>query len=171
LRLFDQRVGSASLARKDNGGSNLEENHMDNNAAPQSVISNEIEIIGTIKGSGSVRIDGKLEGELHCTGDAVIGKSAQIKGNIVVTSATIEGAVNGNITAKDRIEMKSTARVTGDIRAKRLSVEDGVTFIGRSEVNSSSSPISGVAPVPTAATEPEAERTEAAASVRSFARR
>ena len=144
---------------------------MDHNAAPQSVISNEIEIIGTIKGSGSVRIDGKLEGELHCTGDAVIGKSAQIKGNIVVTSATIEGAVNGNITAKDRIEMKSTARVTGDIRAKRLSVEDGVTFIGLSEVNSSSSPISGVTPVPTAATEPEAERTEAAATVRSFARR
>jgi cytoskeletal protein CcmA (bactofilin family) len=141
------------------------------NASPQSVISNEIEIIGTIKGSGSVRIDGKLEGELHCNGDAVIGQTAQIKGNIVVNSATVEGAVNGNITAKDRIEMKSSARVTGDIRAKRLSVEDGVTFIGRSEVNSSSSPISGVAPVPTASTEPETERTEAAASVRSFARR
>ncbi len=145
---------------------------MDSNETPQSVISNEIEIIGTIKGSGTVRIDGKLEGELHCSGDAVIGKSAQIKGNIVVTSAIIEGAVNGNITAKDRIEMKSTARVTGDIRAKRLSVEDGVTFIGRSEVNSSSSPLSAAGPVKTEATESaDDERTEAAATVRSFARR
>jgi cytoskeletal protein CcmA (bactofilin family) len=155
-----------------NQGSNLEEN-MDNNESPQSVISNDVEIIGTIKGTGSVRIDGKLEGELHCSGDAIIGKSAQIKGNIVVTSATIEGAVNGNITAKDRIEMKSTARVTGDIRAKRLSVEDGVTFIGRSEVNSSGgSPISGVAPVASEKTEStDDERTEAAATVRSFARR
>jgi cytoskeletal protein CcmA (bactofilin family) len=80
--------------------------------------------------------------------------------------------VNGNITAKDRIEMKSTARVTGDIRAKRLSVEDGVTFIGRSEVNSSSSPLSAAGPVKTEATEStDDERTEAAATVRSFARR
>ena len=145
---------------------------MDNKEAPQSVISNDIEIIGTIKGTGSVRIDGKLEGELHCGGDAVVGKSAQIKGNIVVNSASIEGAVNGNITAKDRIEMKSSARVTGDIRAKRLSVEDGVTFIGRSEVNSSGSPISGVAPVVSeAAKSTDDERAEAAATVRSFARR
>jgi cytoskeletal protein CcmA (bactofilin family) len=145
---------------------------MDNNATPQSIISNDIEITGTIKGSGSVRIDGKLEGELHCGGDAVIGKSAQIKGNLVVNSVSIEGSVQGNVTANDRIEMKSSARVTGDIRAKRLSVEDGVTFIGRSEVNPSGSPLSAAAPVMSEAAEPaEDERAEAAATVRSFARR
>ncbi|HTS18443.1 MAG TPA: polymer-forming cytoskeletal protein [Verrucomicrobiae bacterium] len=144
---------------------------MDNNAVPQSVISSEVEITGTIKGTGSLRIDGKLEGELHCAGDAVIGQSAQIKGNIVVSSATIEGTIQGNITAKDRIEMKSTARVTGDIRAKRLSVEDGVTFVGRSEVNPSGSPISGVAPVVSAAAETSENDRAEAATVRSFARR
>ena len=144
---------------------------MDNDATPQSVISNDIEITGTIKGSGSVRIDGKLEGELHCTGDAVVGKSAQIKGNIVVTSATVEGAVQGNITANDRIEMKSSARVTGDICAKRLSVEDGVTFIGRSEVNPSGSPLSGVAPVMSETTESADNEHADAATARSFGRR
>jgi len=142
---------------------------MDNNTVPQSVISKDVEITGTIKSSGSIRVDGKLDGELHSTGDAVIGSSAQIKGNIVVNSAVIEGGVQGNITAKDRIEMKSTARVTGDIRAKRLSVEDGVTFIGRSEVNPSGSPISGVAPV-IDTTEADSDRADAA-TVRSFARR
>src|ERR1043166_5492897 len=111
------------------------------NNQSQSVISNEVEITGTIRSSGSLQLDGKLEGELHCGGDAVIGKSANIKGNLVVNSATVEGTIHGNITAKDRIEMKSSARVTGDIRAKRLSVEDGVTFIGRSEVNPSGAPI------------------------------
>jgi cytoskeletal protein CcmA (bactofilin family) len=145
---------------------------MDNDTTPQSVISSEVEITGTIKSSGSIRIDGKLEGELHCTGDAVIGKSAQIKGNMVVSSATIEGAVQGNVSAKDRIEMKSSARVTGDIRAKRLSVEDGVTFIGRSEVNPSGSPLSGVTPAVNAAAETAADDEHAnAATVRSFARR
>jgi cytoskeletal protein CcmA (bactofilin family) len=144
---------------------------MDSNATPQSVISSEVEITGTIKSSGSIRIDGKLEGELHCTGDAVVGKSAQIKGNIMVTSATIEGAIQGNITAKDRIEMKSSARVTGDIRAKRLSVEDGVTFVGRSEVNPSGTPVSGVAPVVAAVAEAEESDRAEAATTRSFARR
>ena len=144
---------------------------MDNNTPPQSVISSEVEITGTIKSSGSIRVDGKLDGELHCTGDAIVGKSAQIKGNLVVTSATIEGAVQGNVTAKDRIEMKSSARVTGDIRAKRLSVEDGVTFIGRSEVNPSGSPLSAAAPVTSESTESAGDEHAEAATVRSFARR
>ena len=50
---------------------------------------------------------------------------------------TIMGHVTGNVTARDRIELKSTTRLNGDIRAKRLTVEDGVTFIGKSEVNPS----------------------------------
>ena len=137
------------------------------NSAPQSVIAADVEITGTIKSTGSMRIDGKLEGELSCTGDAIVGKSATIKGNLNVSSATIEGTISGNVTAKDRIEMKSSARVTGDIRAKRLSVEDGVTFIGRSEVNPSgtASPIAG-----TPVTDDGEDKPEAA-SVRQFARR
>jgi cytoskeletal protein CcmA (bactofilin family) len=53
---------------------------------------------------------------------------------------SIEGKINGNILAKDKIEMKATATVNGDIKAKRLSVEDGVTFVGRSEVNPNAAP-------------------------------
>jgi cytoskeletal protein CcmA (bactofilin family) len=145
---------------------------MDNNNSVQSVIASEVEITGTIHSSGSVRIDGKLDGELHCTGDAVIGKTAVIKGNIAVNGVVVEGTVNGNIVAKDRIEMKSTARVTGDIKSKRLSVEDGVTFVGRSEVNPSSSPIAAQAPVvaAVAATEDKDEKADAA-TTRQFARR
>jgi cytoskeletal protein CcmA (bactofilin family) len=146
---------------------------MENNTSPQSTIASEVEIKGTIKSAGSVRIDGKLDGELHCSGDAIIGQSATIKGNINVNSVSVEGTLQGNIIAKDRIEMKSSARVTGDIRAKRLSVEDGVTFVGRSEVNPSGSPISA-APTMEAAeagAESAEEEKEGAAALRSFARR
>jgi cytoskeletal protein CcmA (bactofilin family) len=95
-------------------------------------------------------VDGKLDGDLTCSGDATIGKSSTIKGNLTVNSIVVEGAINGNITAKDRIELKSTARVTGDIRAKRLSVEDGVTFVGKSEVNPSGSPVAQLPATPKA---------------------
>lgn len=108
-----------------------------NGEAAQSIITSEVEIKGTIKSAGSLHLDGKLEGDLICEGDASIGKSASIKGSIVATSVTIEGTINGSITAKDKISMKATANIHGDIKSKRLSVDDGVTFIGKSDVNPS----------------------------------
>lgn len=116
---------------------------MDNDESSLSVITSEVEIKGTIKSAGSVRIDGKLEGDLVCTGDAIIGNGASIKGTISANSVVIEGLINGTITARDKIEMKATAQVNGDIKSKRLSVEDGVTFIGRSEVNPTGNPVAG----------------------------
>ena len=110
---------------------------MESNNTPETVISSDAEIVGTMKTSGSVQFDGKLEGDLQCGGSTAIGKTATIKGNLEVDSISIAGSIVGNVTANDRIEMLSTARVNGDIKAKRLTVEDGVTFIGRSEVNPS----------------------------------
>jgi len=114
---------------------------MDNTTA-QSVIDAQVEITGTVKSAGSIKIDGKLKGDLQCEGDATIGKSAVITGNLTVNSVAVAGAVTGNIVAKDRIQMQSSARVMGDIKAKRLHVEDGVTFVGKSEVNPSGGPVS-----------------------------
>ncbi len=106
-------------------------------AETPSILAQDAEVQGTIRTAGNLRIDGKVEGEIHCGGDLVVGKTAVIQGNMEVNSISIAGALTGNVTARDRIEMKSTARVNGDIKAKRLAVEDGVTFIGRSEVNPS----------------------------------
>ena len=140
---------------------------MENSATPQSVIAADVEITGTVKSAGSLRIDGKLDGELNCTGDTIVGKTATVKGNLNVNSAIIEGTINGNVTAKDRIEMKSSARMTGDIKSKRLSVEDGVTFIGRSEVN----PSGAASPIAATPVVEAGEDKSDAATVRQFARR
>jgi|YNPNPStandDraft_1061719.scaffolds.fasta_scaffold81022_2 cytoskeletal protein CcmA (bactofilin family) len=101
----------------------------------QTVIAADVEIVGTVKSKGTVRVDGKLDGELHCDKDAVVGKTASVKGNIHATSVVVEGTVTGNLVARERVELKATARLTGDLKAKRLVVEDGVVFVGRSEVN------------------------------------
>lgn len=108
---------------------------------PKSILSAELEVIGTIKTSGSVQIDGRVEGEVISQGDVILGKSGSVKGNLNVNSISVSGTIQGNITAKDRIELKSTARLMGDIKAKRLAVEDGVTFVGKSEVNPTGQPI------------------------------
>lgn len=101
----------------------------------KTIIGSDINVTGTIVCESDIQFDGKLEGDLSCSGKAAIGKSAVIKGNATVDSISVMGELSGNIVAKDRIELKATARVNGDIKAKRLTVEDGVTFVGRSEVN------------------------------------
>ncbi len=113
----------------------------DSNNESRSVISSEVEIIGTVKTSGSIQIEGRVEGEILSEGDVFLGKSGSVKGNLHVNSVSVAGTIQGNIEAKDRIVLKSTARLLGDIKAKRLAVEDGVTFVGKSEVNPTGQPI------------------------------
>ncbi|MBM4148863.1 MAG: polymer-forming cytoskeletal protein [Lentisphaerae bacterium] len=112
---------------------------MENNSqqTARTVIGQDVEVVGSIKCGGAIQIDGKLNGDLTCTGNATIGAGAVIKGNISVNGISVLGTVTGNISAKDKIELKASANVNGDIRAKRMSVEDGVTFVGKSEVNPS----------------------------------
>ena len=121
----------------------------------KTIIASEVEITGTVKSAGGLRIDGKLEGELICKGDAVVGKTATIKGNLSVNSVVVEGNVQGNIAAQDKIDMKASARVQGDIKSKRLSVEDGVTFVGKSEVNPSGQVVAPSAQPAAAPAEPQ----------------
>jgi len=119
------------------------------NETAKTVIAEDIEITGSIKSNKNIQFDGKLNGDMICNGAAVIGQTASIKGNITVDSVTVLGQINGNLTAKDRIELKSAARINGDIKAKRLTVEDGVTFIGKSEVNPGASQPTSPASTPT----------------------
>lgn len=135
---------------------------MEADKTAKTMIAEDVEITGNVKSATHIQFDGKLNGDLNCAGVATLGKTAAIKGNVNADSVTIAGNVVGNVVAKDRIEMKSTAKVQGDIRAKRLTVEDGVTFVGKSEVNptglgeggvasqSSSAPSAGASPSPSA---------------------
>ena len=105
------------------------------NAASKNVLGSDVEIKGNIKFNGELTFDGKLEGEVHTDGALNLGDSAVINGNINAQSVVVRGKVNGNITAKEKIEIKAKAELFGDIRAAKLSVEEGVTFVGKTEVN------------------------------------
>ena len=61
---------------------------------------------------------------------AILGKSGQIKGDLIVGNAIVGGVVEGSVMADGRLELQSGARVEGDIKAKKLVVEEGVFFQG-----------------------------------------
>jgi cytoskeletal protein CcmA (bactofilin family) len=100
------------------------------------ILSSDVEIKGSIKFQKELLIDGKVEGEIHSDGVLTIGENADIRGEIKTKSITVFGKVHGNITVGERCELKSRCTLQGDLKAARLVIEEGATFIGKSEVSS-----------------------------------
>jgi cytoskeletal protein CcmA (bactofilin family) len=103
------------------------------------VLSSDVEIKGSIKFQKELLIDGKVEGEINSDGVLTIGENADIRGEIKTKSITVYGKVQGNITVGERCELKARCTLQGDLKAARLVIEEGATFIGKSEVTSGTS--------------------------------
>ena len=89
---------------------------------------------GDISSNGDLRIDGSIEGHLVSTSRIVIGAKASVVGNIHAANAIIEGKVTGNVEVSDVLSLKSTALIEGDIVMKKLVVETGAVFNGKSSM-------------------------------------
>jgi cytoskeletal protein CcmA (bactofilin family) len=101
----------------------------------KNVLTSDVEIKGNLKFSGELTFEGKLDGEIHTDGTLNLGDSAVVNGNINAQSVIVRGKINGNIIAKEKIDIKAKTELFGDIRASRLAIEEGVTFVGKTEVN------------------------------------
>src|SRR2546428_13075568 len=112
---------------------------MDMNMIPNNPSKNglnsDVELKGNLKFASELTLEGKLEGEVSGDGILHLGETGVVKGNLNVGSIVVRGKINGNVFAKDKIEIKSKAEVFGDIRAARLVIEEGVTFVGKTEIN------------------------------------
>ena len=118
---------------------------MNTTGSAKNVLNSDVEIKGNLKFAGELTFEGKLEGEINSEGTLNLGDSAILNGNINASTVIVRGKVNGNIIAKDKIEIKTKAEVFGDIRSAKLVIEEGVTFVGKTEVNPNK-----VAPSPSA---------------------
>ena len=87
-------------------------------------------IEGKIISVGSIRIDGKINGEITASESLTLGTSGEIEGSVEAKNIIIGGKVRGGIQAADRIVFESKAIVKGDIRAKRLVIDEGAMFDG-----------------------------------------
>ena len=104
------------------------------------ILSSDVEIKGSIKFQKELLIDGKVEGDINSDGILTVGENAEIRGEIKTKSITVYGKVHGNITVAERCELKSKCILQGDLKAARLTIEEGATFIGKSEVTTGALP-------------------------------
>jgi cytoskeletal protein CcmA (bactofilin family) len=100
-------------------------------ASDQATIGKSLVIKGEVTGSESLYIDGRVEGSINLSGNRVtIGRNGVVSANISAREIVVLGKVRGNLTASDRVDIRSDGSLTGDVVAARISIEDGAFFKG-----------------------------------------
>lgn len=99
------------------------------------IIGQGTRITGDLISNGDFRVDGAIEGQVKVGQRLVIGGSGKILGNIEADTATVAGHIKGNITVKQVLELKPSARIDGDIIANKMVIESGAQFNGRCTMN------------------------------------
>ncbi|MBZ5545200.1 MAG: polymer-forming cytoskeletal protein [Acidobacteriia bacterium] len=90
---------------------------------------------GELSGNEDLTIEGQFEGTIDLQGHCLtVGAHGQVKAEIRAGRVVILGAVNGNITARDRIEIHKTGQVVGDLVSPGIAIEDGAYFKGSIEI-------------------------------------
>src|SRR5437773_5124445 len=83
---------------------------------------------GKLTFEGTVRIDGKLTGEIFSDDVLVVGEGAEVKAKIEVGTLIVEGSVEGNVRAAKLVELHAPARVRGNLETPQLFIDKGVMF-------------------------------------------
>ena len=99
------------------------------------ILGQEARFSGKLAFEGAVRIDGHFDGEISTNDVLLVGPTAQVRAELKVGSIVIHGFVEGNIVAKESVEIKAPARVRGNISAPNLTIERGVRFDGSCQMS------------------------------------
>src|SRR5256885_16421155 len=112
--------------------------------ADQATIGKSLVIKGEVTGSESLYIDGRVEGSINLAGNRVtVGRNGVVAANITAREIVVLGKVRGNLTASDRVDIRSDGSLTGDVVAARISIEDGAFFKGGIDIRKAGQKVNG----------------------------
>lgn len=104
----------------------------------KSEASNELNLIGAgtifegkLRTPGSIRVDGRVVGEITAAQNVSIGGSGDVEGNVSAKNVTVGGKMKGTILAQEKLVFETRSVVRGDIRASRLVIDEGALFDGK----------------------------------------
>ncbi len=103
----------------------------DSGDAAISLIAPGMNIVGDCETEGTVRVEGRIEGTIKAGKSVVVGRSGEVIGDIVTQDAVISGRVSGNINADSRLELQSTCDIQGELRSRRVQLDEGARFNGQ----------------------------------------
>jgi cytoskeletal protein CcmA (bactofilin family) len=101
-----------------------------------------IKIKGEVTGHEDLKLECKIEGAISLGGHRLsVGSTAHIHADIVAREVVVAGEVTGNVTARDRIEIKKGGSIVGDLTTARIVIEDGAFFKGAIEIDSTNTQV------------------------------
>jgi cytoskeletal protein CcmA (bactofilin family) len=98
---------------------------------------------GKLTYDGHVHVDGRAEGEFHVTGNLEVASGATARALVEAANVTVKGALEGAVTARDKLTLGKNARLSGDIVVRRLQIEDGASLNGHVRMGDSEQQASG----------------------------
>ena len=111
--------------------------------ADQATIGKSLVIKGEVTGSEALYIDGRVEGSINLAGNRVtVGRNGVVNASVTAREIVVLGKVKGNLTASDRVDIRSDGSLTGDVIAARISIEDGAYFKGGIDIRKGGAPAS-----------------------------
>lgn len=96
-----------------------------------SIVAPGTKIVGDCETDGTLRIEGIVEGTVKAAKAVVVGKDGVVRGDIVTQDAVIGGHVTGTVVAESRLELQATCVIDGEIRARRIKLDEGGTVNGQ----------------------------------------
>ena len=100
----------------------------------ETIIGAGVKVEGTFNAVGNVVVKGELVGSMETQSDVYLMEGGVIEANIKASNAIIAGRVKGNLKVEEKIELSSTARLSGDINCQSLSIEEGAILHGKCKV-------------------------------------
>src|SRR6516225_5406779 len=132
-------------------------------AVDVATIGKSVVVRGELSGSEDLYVDGEVEGSIALRGQSLtIGPNGRVRANLEARNVIIHGRVDGNVTASDRVDLRKSASLTGDILTARVAIEDGAYFKGTIDIQKVETPAkveakpASVASVPAPASTPTA---------------
>lgn len=112
---------------------NLLENYY-NNKKIKTILGKGTFFNGKLGFKDSLKIKGSFKGDIDASGLLIIGEGSIVEANVSANNIIVNGTVNGDVYAKEKVELLQTGRVYGNIKAKKIKISDGVIFNGRCEM-------------------------------------
>jgi cytoskeletal protein CcmA (bactofilin family) len=104
-------------------------------------IGKSVVIKGELSGSEDLYVDGEVEGSIELGGhNLTIGQNGRVRANVNARDVSVQGRVDGNIHAGERLELRKTSIVVGDVRAQRIAIEDGAFLKGKVDTEKEARP-------------------------------
>ncbi len=98
-------------------------------------IGKSVVIKGELSGSEDLYVDGQVEGSIALKGNSLtVGPNGQVKASVEAKGLVVQGKLDGNVNASDRVELRKTAVVNGDISTQRISIEEGAYLRGKVDI-------------------------------------